>query len=180
MTTPTIEPTEIRAGDTITWKKTLADYPAPTNVLSYRLINGAHTVDITAAADGTDHLVTITAATSAAYTAGDYEWFSFATAGTVRTTLGRGTITILPDPATAIDFRSHAKKVLDAIEAAIEGRATRTDLEYSIAGRSIRSMTHAELITARAFYKNEYQRELSAEKVKQGLGTGRRVLTRFV
>ena len=69
----TTEPTQIRAGDSITWLKTLNDYPATDSwVLHYRLINSAGKFDVTATASGSDHLVSISAATSATYTAGKY------------------------------------------------------------------------------------------------------------
>ena len=72
--TPTTEPAAITAGDSFTWQKTLADYPAGTWTLKYRFINAAGKIDITATASGTDHLVSVTPTTSAAYTAGDYTW----------------------------------------------------------------------------------------------------------
>ena len=49
-TTPTTEPASITAGDTLTWQKTLADYPATVWTLKYRFINATAKVDITATA----------------------------------------------------------------------------------------------------------------------------------
>jgi hypothetical protein len=51
---PTTEPASVVAGDTLTWKRTLADYPAGTWTLKYRLINSAGKFDITATAERTD------------------------------------------------------------------------------------------------------------------------------
>ena len=62
---PTTEPETITAGDSLTWKRTLADYPAGTWTLKYRLINADGKIDITATASGTDHLVSVEPATSA-------------------------------------------------------------------------------------------------------------------
>src|SRR5512139_3769447 len=98
---PTTEPAQIRAGDTIKWTKSLADYPASTWTLSYRLINGVNTIDITASADGDDHSVEVSHDISEHYVAGDYDWFSFVTDGSERYTLDRGVVTVLPDAATA-------------------------------------------------------------------------------
>lgn len=39
VTVPTTEPESVVAGDTWTWKRLLADYPAGTYTLKYRLIN---------------------------------------------------------------------------------------------------------------------------------------------
>jgi len=70
---PDREPTRIRAGDTITWRKTLSEFPASLGwVLYYRLINTVAKQDITAAADGDAHLVTVTKAASAGYAAGQH------------------------------------------------------------------------------------------------------------
>lgn len=187
ITIPTTEPPEILAGDTLQWTKNIFDYPATDGyTLKYRLINAAGKIDITAAASGADHAVSVTAAITAAYTAGTYTWTSFvekgAGASLERYTIATGTIIVKPSLATqaaGLDTRSHVKKVLDALEAAIEGRATRTDLTYSIAGRQIQHMDHAQLMKARDLYKTEYARELRAERIKQGLGGGGKVLVRF-
>lgn len=184
---PTIEPTQFRAGDTVKWEKSLADYLASAGwTLKYRLINSAGKYDITAAADGDDHAVTVTAATSAAYTAGTYQWQAYVETGSGASreqyTIGTGTVEILPNLAglsAAYDTRSHVKKVLDALRAALEGRASRTDLNYTVAGRTLQSMTHAELISAVAKYESLYKTELAAESINKGLGSGRRVVTRF-
>jgi len=186
MDIPTIEPLEITAGDTITWKKTLSDYPAASYTLKYRLINSAGKYDITAAASGDDHLITVTAAVSATYTAGTYTWKSFVEKGSggtlERYTIGQGTLTVNPDLAAqeaGYDSRSHVKKVLDSIQSVIESRATRADLEKEINGKRISFMSPTELIKWHSHYDRLYMQELNAEKIRQGRRTGRKVLTRF-
>jgi len=183
MDIPTIEPQEITAGDTITWKKSLSDYPASGGyTLKYRLINSAGKYDITAAADGDNHLITVTATVSATYSAGTYTWQSFVEKGTERYTIAQGTMTIKPDLAaqtSGYDNRSHVKKVLDSIQAVIESRATRADLEKEINGKRISFMRPEELIKWHSHYASLYSQELNKEKINQGRGTGRKVLTRF-
>lgn len=183
---PTIEPSEIVAGDTIQWKKSLSSYPAGTWTLKYRLINSAGKFDITAVADGTDHLITITAAISATYTAGTYTWTAYVEKGTEqsleRYTIGTGTLIVKPNLAaqtTGYDNRSHAKKVLDAIEALLAGKATADVMSYTIGGRSISKMPPQELIKWRDIYKAEYLRELKAEKIKQGLDVTNNIYVRM-
>lgn len=190
--TPIIEPKQIIAGDTITWKKTLSDYPASGGyTLKYRLINSAAKYDITAAASGDDHLITITSATSSGYAAGSYIWSSRVEKGLGQTleryTLATGTIEISPDLAdksAAFDTRSHVKRTLDALEAAIEGRASRTDLDYEIqtssgTRRRIQSMSHDQLFKARSYYKRLYRDEQAAENAANGIPNRRKVLVRF-
>ena len=64
MTAPVseIEPSTLRAGDTWTWRKSLADYPATEGwSLRYVLANADHRKEFDSAADGADHLVTVAA-----------------------------------------------------------------------------------------------------------------------
>jgi hypothetical protein len=70
----------------------------------------------------------------------------------------------LPDPyANPVDDRSHIKKVLDAIEAVIEGRASRSEKEYSLGDKKLVSMTHEELFKQWNRYKFLYKQELQAK-----------------
>ena len=183
---PTTEPTEITAGDTIKWTKSLDDYPADEFVLKYQIVplSGGAPITVTASADGTDHSVSISAATSAGYTSGDYRWFSYATdiaTGLERYTIDHADLTIKPDPTatTAADLRSHARTTLDAIEALLEGEASIAQQEMTIEGKSLKRRTIAELLEMRSFYLAEVQREEKAEAIRKGLGTGGRILTRF-
>lgn len=93
-----------------------------------------------------------------------------------------GQIEILPDLAQATtdsDFRSHVKKVLDAIESLLEGKATADAMSYSIGGRSISKMGPTELLKWRDVYRVEYERELDAEGIAKGLDSRRRIGVRF-
>lgn len=179
---PTIEPTTLTAGDTWTWERTLADYPAPTWVLSYRLLSQAGEIAISASADGSDHLVSVAKATTAAYKAGLYKWFASVTDGTSRYQVGAGLVTVLPDPAAAgagFDPRSHARRVLEAIEAVIEGRATKDQEEYSIGSRSLKRTPIAELLELRDRYRAEVRGEELAEGIANGQAAGQRLLARL-
>lgn len=184
---PTIEPLEIIAGDTLTWKKSLPDYPATSGyTLKYRLINAAGKIDITATASGDDHLINVSAATTAAYTPGTYTWTSFiekgADASLERYTIMTGTIIVKPSLATqtaGYDTRSHVKKVLDALDSLIEGKASRDAMQISIAGQTITKMSPEELIKWRSHYARLYQQELAAENINKGLASGRKILARF-
>ena len=182
-TIPNTEPVKIIAGDSVSWRKSLSEYPASDGwVLKYALRGGGSAIDLIAAADGDDHLITITAAISAAYVAGDYTWTSFVTKTTERYTISTGPLTIEPDPvgqAADVDLRSHAKIVLDAIDAVLEGRATTDQEEIEIEGEKLKRTPIADLLKMRSFYITEYQREIEAEKIAKGLATGRRVLTRM-
>lgn len=188
MSTPNTEPTIITAGDTVRWSKDLASYPADAYALKYTLqpIAGGSPITVTATPAGTGFAITISAETSADFFPGDYRWFSTATdlaTGTERYTIDGGSLTVNPDPATLTatsDLRSHARKVLTAIEAVLEGTATSDHLSYTVDGRSLQRRTIAELLQLRSFYQQEIRREEQAEALARGLGGGNRILTRFV
>jgi len=181
---PTTEPAEIIAGDTLKWKREdlSADYPASSWTLTYEL-RGPQQITITATADGDDFSVSVGTSTTAGWTAGDYWWAAYVSDGTDRYRVDGGTLTIKPDLATTgavYDGRSHAKKVLDAIEAVIEGRASKDQMSYTIAGRSLARTPIADLLRLRDSYKAEYKAEQKAEKIDRGVKTGDKILTRFV
>ena len=181
-TIPTIEPTQFTAGDTVKWTKTLADYPASSYTYTCVYVNSSATFTATGTADGDTHSITITAATSATLTAGTYNWQAYVTGTSSgeRYQVGAGTCTVKPNfAAGAADVRSHVKKVLDAIESVIAGRASEDASSMSVAGRSITKMTLDELIVARDRYRAEYQRELRAERISAGLGHSGKVRIRF-
>ncbi len=181
---PTKEPTQLRAGDTIKWKKTLDDYPAGGSewVLKYALRGTAGVIDITASADGTDHLVSVDPTTSTAYASGHYDVLGFVEKGSERYSVFAGRMEILPDLETegsSYDGRTHVKKVLDKIEAVLESRATKEILESSIEGVQIKRIPHEDLLLMRSKYLNWHRQEIAAERIAAGTGTGRTILARF-
>jgi len=181
---PDAEPAEIRAGDTIIWRKTLADFPASAGwVLTYRLINASHTYDITAAADGDTHLVQVAASASADYAAGDYTWVSQVTLGAERHTIAQGGIKVLPNLAAAeagIDTRSTAKKTLELLDAAMLAHGAKAwTQEYEIAGRQMKFRSVSEFMSFRSKVMREVQGEENAERIKQGLPLKNKLNVRF-
>lgn len=184
-TIPTVEPASIVAGDTVTWQITLADYPAAAGwVLSYVLINAAGKIGITASASGDDHLISVSAATSAAYAAGDYTWQSSVALGSDRYTIARGTIKVRPNLAAQVagfEARSTARKALDDLRAAlVTWLASNGQVqEYEIAGRRMKYASAADIQARIALVEREVAREDAAEKLAAGLNPARRILVRF-
>ena len=154
---PEIEPEELVAGETWRWNKILADYPASTWTLSYVFLlqSGTTSFTITTSSDGDTHVISVVAATTAAYTAGDYYWQAYVTDGTNKYLADRGAMTVLPDfGSETSDPRTHERIVLDALEACIENRATDDVLEMTMPnGKSLKVMSWDELIKARKYYR---------------------------
>lgn len=176
-----IEPKKITAGDTITWTKSLSDYPATAGwVLTYTLINATNKIQMTASALGSDFLLSVPAATSAAYKKGVYSYQGYVTNGSERYMVVSGTIEVLPNLAAenALDNRSQVKRTLDAINAVIEKRATMDQEQYSISGRSLTRTPIPELIVLRDKYQTLYNAEVNAERIAKGLGTKNKIMVR--
>lgn len=184
MATPTIEPASVVAGDTVTWQKTLADYPAGTYTLKYRLINAAGKIDITATASGTDHLVSVAPTTTDDWAAGDYTWTAWVEATGFRATVGNGSITVRPNLAAetgGYDARSEAQVIYDQLMVAYKTYTLTNGhvSEYEIAGRRMRYRSSAEILEKINFWLAKVNAEKRAEKIAAGLGGGGKVLVRF-
>jgi len=152
-------------------------------VLSYAFVSTVgNKFAVTAAASGSDHLVTITAATSAAYAAGKWSWQSYATSGALRYLVDDGLLQILPNysaQTTTLDTRSHARKCLELIEAAMQGRLPDGLDGYNIGGVDIRMIGLAQLRVMEDQYRADVIREEQAENISKGLGSGRNIYVRF-
>lgn len=174
--TPTTEPQALRAGDTVAWLRSLSDYPASAGwVLTYTILSPtAAAITLTATASGSDHAVAATAATTSGWPAGRRTWFARVTKGSEAYTVAEGTLDILPNPAslTTHDGRSHARKMLDAVEAALEGSATASQLdvvEWEVNNRKMK-YDRSALIKLRNLYKIETTREDTAAGRNRGRG----------
>lgn len=182
---PTIEPAKVRAGDTVTWLKSLADYPAGTWTLYYRFINATAKIDITASASGDAHLVSVPITITDDWVVGDYTYIAWVTAGTERVTVAQGRITVLPNLAAiataGYDSRTHAKKMLDAIDASILSLSSGERLaviEAEIAGRRFKYDFNG-LMKLRNIYAAQVSAEENAERASLGLGSRNKLNVRF-
>lgn len=180
------EPKEIFAGDKLEWTESNSAYPASEGwVLKYVLINNSQKYTFQAAADGDNHKVTLLSTDTSAWAAGTYTLMPYYESSTTKEIQTRLTLKIKPNLITAAtyDTRSHARKALEAIEAAIERRATKEQSALQISTpqgtRSLQWMSMRELIEAREFYNGELIREQQAERAAQGKAAGGRVFLEF-
>jgi hypothetical protein len=188
ITIPETEPLEFYAGETVKFKRTdLSDYPSPIWTLNYFLQKSGTKIDFASSQDGstTGHLISLTPATTAAYTVGLYHWIVEARDGTDVYVVDEGYLEIKTDFAeqsSGYDDRSVAKKMVDAYESLFSNQITNNTLEqlsYSIAGRSISKMSASEIRTEYLRWKRLYQQEVDDLRIANGLGTRKRILTRF-
>ena len=175
-TTTATEPHTHRAGDTLTWRRTVADYPATDGwALAYTLLSPtADKITLAATPSGPDYLVSVAAGITATWPAGPRTWVARVTQGAEVHTIGTGTLTVLPDltAATTFDGRSHARKMLEAIEAALLGAATAGQLDVLEADFNTRRIKYdrAGLIKLRSLYAVEVAREDAAAGLSAGRG----------
>lgn len=174
------EPTEVAAGDTITWTRVLPDYPASAGWTLKYALRGPAVVNLEASPDGDNFLVEIAPADLTV--SGIYYTQGYAEKDGVRHTVFSGRIQVNPnlvEAAAGYDGRSHAAKVIAAIEAVIEGKATRDQQEMWIDGEKIVRTPFDDLIRIRSRYRHELAAEIAREKRKQGRRGGRAVKITF-
>jgi hypothetical protein len=186
---PTQEPDLLVVGDRWMWRRPdlVADYPTADYALTYEFHEdsgggGSHKFTITATETSTDYIVEIASATTASYTAGEYNWYAFITrsSDSQRIAVDEGHTKIeLNFANTNADNRSHAKKVLDAIQAVLENRASQDQMSYSIAGRSLSRMSIDDLMRFRDRYRAEYNKEIKQKRIKNKQDTGNTIKARF-
>lgn len=170
------EPSVITAGDSITWSKFYPEYPADVWTLQYwaKPVTGTG-FQFAAIANGLDFLVTKDKTSSASLTPGDYLLVGFVSTATERHLVYSGKLTVLPNlgSTAAYDGRSWAAKTLADVEAMLLGTMARSEISYSINGRSFTLRSTKDLLEARDYLRAE----VAAESFG---GRNRKILTRFV
>ena len=186
---PTQEPDTIVVGDRLLWRRDdLANTYSPSSfALTYEFHEdsgggGSHKFAITATEADDTYYVEVASATTASYADGDFIWNAFITrssdAQRIRVDTGRTTV-VKNLANTNADLRSHAKKVLDAIQAVLENRASVDQSSFSIAGRSLSRMSVDELLTFRDRYKVEYLQEIKEARIKNKQRSGNTIEVKF-
>ena len=186
---PTQEPDLLVVGDRWTWRRPdlVNDYPTADYALTYEFMcdsggGGSHKFTITATETSDDYIIEVSQDVTEHYHVHNYKWYAFITrtSDSERISVDSGVTQLVADYAVSTaDQRSHAKKVLDAIEAVLENRASQDQMSYSIAGRSLSRMSVTDLMTFRDRYRAEYNEELKKARIKNHQDTGNTIKVRF-
>jgi hypothetical protein len=188
------EPTRLTQGASVSWSKTFVDYPAsagwqlkyffrgPGAGLDLDIAGGA----IVIAPDGVSFITTINGTQSKTLGAGVNYWQAWIDDGAEQSIVaGEGRTQI--DAALGnlpidqpYDGRSEVKKTLDAIRAAIAGRATQAQLRRAIAGTMIEFMSIEDLLKAETRWTQLYNAELRGDRAQAGEPFMATIHTRFV
>lgn len=186
-------PAQIRAGDTVKWRDGAArdtlgnPIESSSWTLTYylRTNTASEGATVVGVAFGAGWEVTIAAATSAGFDAGQWYWQAVATSGSDTVTIGAGQLTVLPaldytGTPGAFDGRSQLEKDLAAVQAAIRSIVSGGAVaEYTIGSRRLKKMEMADLIQLEGKLKAEVKREQAATMVANGLGSPHNLYVRF-
>jgi hypothetical protein len=170
---PTFEPREIAIGETLEWTKDLEDYPASLWTLTYYFRGAGPGFDAVATADGDAHAITVPASTTANLVAGAYYWQAWAVSGSEKHMVDSGQATVKQGfntvtTSTTVDRRSKVKKILDAIDDLIAGRAVKDVQQYMIGNRQLMHIPAEQLLSWRRYYAQLYANEQRRAKAKKG------------
>lgn len=184
MSTNTI-PQTLVAGETLNYRASVADYPASDGwslrlVLNPRAGGTVLTVDSTA--DGDDHVIQVSAATTSGWTAGDHGWEIWALAAGEQYRLEAGQLVIeagLLAAAAGADTRTPSEIALANIQAVLQGRASDGVLRYTVAGRSLERYSIAELLQLESRFMALVARERAGVAMNAGLKNPRKIAVRM-
>lgn len=155
------EPKTIRVGESLKWwRDEDGTYTSASGyTLKYELFNADQLITITEdTIDGAMWKVEVAASTTEAWVPGQYDWALYAVKSGEKWYLASGHVEILA-AAEAHDGRSFWRKIRDALQATLLGKASRDQLSLSISGRSISRMSPSEL--------NEWLDRAQAEVAKE-------------
>src|SRR5574343_355489 len=175
---------QIVAGETLNYRAVTADYPASAGWVVTLYLNpraGGSNVTVTGTADGDDHLVQVTAATTATWPPGWWAWEAWAALGSERYRLEAGQLQVvagLIGTAAGTDTRSQAQRALDDAKAALAAW-TPTTRRYRIGGREMEFNAPADIIAVISHWTSEVKREQAALAMAAGRPNPRKLQVRL-
>lgn len=181
---PNSEPAQFRAGDTLTFSRSLPDYPASAGwVIDYSFRSQTATaIDFTTTPSGNDHLANVVATATAGWLPGIYTGVGAVTDGTFIKTIWSGQLVVLPNLSAAqpgTDFRSSNRKILDFLNTQIECRAKNPLKMSTVEGSEFTWTDWKDLLPVQAIYQTKVRNEEIADLQAQGKPTGRTIFMRF-
>lgn len=174
MSTPNIVPAQISAGDNVTWTRTFDDYSSLAGwTLKYTGVSATAAFNFSAAgqADGS-FLVDLSGTVTGAWAADSYQLVEYVDNGSAKVTLARYALAVLPNLAgstTGLDTRTHARRMLDIINAYFEKKLP-GQMRVMLDGLRIDQYTIPELLSLRDRYRAEVMREEQLASGRPGFG----------
>ena len=177
------EPTMFLQGTKVEWRVSLPDFPSSLWDLAYQFAktDASHTVAAASQADES-FLVSLDAVATRNWVQGRYYWQALATEQADNSNVrpaGVGFTDVLGQFAKETELRSFWERVVTDLEAVIERRASRTDINYAIEGVSVASMDHAQLLAALDHARRRLRTAQNKENATLGLPVSSHVQTRM-
>jgi hypothetical protein len=174
----------IVAGETLNYVATAADYPASAGwvvTLEINPIAGGTVSRVSSTASGDDHLLQVSAATTAGWTVGNCSWQTWVEKAGERYVLEEGVLRVrgsLIGAAAGTDIRSQAQKALDDANAALAAW-TPTQKRYRIGSREMEFNSPADIISVISHWTAAVQREQAAAAMAAGRPNPRKLQVRM-
>ena len=175
---------QIVAGETLNYLAVAADYPASAGWVVTLYVNpiaGGTASSVSSTASGDNHLLQVTAATTATWTDGNCNWQTWVALGAERYMLEEGVLRVrasLIGAAAGTDTRSQAQKALDDANAALAAW-TPTTKRYRIGGREMEFNSPADIIAVISHWEGEVKREQAAQAMAAGRPNPRKLQVRM-
>lgn len=178
------EPTEIAVGETLEWTRNLPAFPASEWTLTYYFRGAGPGFDVTATADGDAYSITVPTSSTSNLVEGVYFWQAWVTKDSEKHMVGSDQVKVKKDftsitTSTIVDKRSQLKKILDAIDAMVLGKATLDQQEYAIGNRQLKRIPIPDLMQLRREYAALYAQEVRAARRKGGASYLKNINARF-
>jgi hypothetical protein len=174
-------------GDTLNFTTSVPDYlPTDGWTLRFNFIprTSGDAFSLVSTQDETDsslHRTQASAATTADWTAGIFNWHSEVVSGAEQYTVSKGVITLLADPRTATapyDLRSTAQIALDQALAAYAAWSP-TTRSYTIAGREMEFNSPEAIEKYVVYWENRVKDEEIAADLLAGKKNRRKIMVRL-
>jgi hypothetical protein len=159
-------PATIEAGTACVIRRTLDDYPASDGWILTLHLQGQASQHVAAAADGDDHLLTLSPAITTALISGHYRYLEAVARGEGEALEGpypiaRGTITVRPDMinATGGSLQDWRARALSIVRAVLLGRLTVDQAAYQLEGTGVTREDLKDLVALEARLSREQTRQ---------------------
>ena len=145
-------PTKITAGTSVSWLVSLPNFPASEGwTLTYSLVTSSAQIVVGSTPDGDLYLFEVPFADTAEWLPGTYSWQSHISNATERYLVESGAVDVVADLGAATegkDTRTWIDTAIDALQAAIAGRASKTQLVQVVDGVQVQHMRLNDQIAA--------------------------------
>ncbi|WP_067096159.1 hypothetical protein [Marinomonas atlantica] len=163
-------PKELTAGLSVSFVLSLQDFPASQCVATLHLRNQNGAIDITSSAVDDDYLFSVAPSVTTEWAAGEYTAVLRVNKDDDVHQPWHGFIAINPDVAAlaVLDDRSNNERMLEAVQATLERRASSDQLKLAFNGRSLEKTPLSELMQLEQMYQRRVMIE-RRKKAKQSL-----------